>query len=280
MAEFLRIPFLNSEAPDLVIMEGESVGIYGENGCGKSELLSDVARLKRGIKFRELPRISSQERALYESETSYFDGTIDTSFKGTVADFVSECSAKVFLSTAEVTDVLQISDSDMVKKVKEVGEFTEAKLALLEALSDGAKLVILDDVFGIRPPFKKALAGLLKKVAKERKTAYLIASTDLTFLTALCSRIAVIESGALAEVNTAKGIVSSPLHPYTNWLVSAHGLKKVIGSTFVRTEKDVRIKRGCRFAHFCPMAVEKCSQQTPEFVRVGQAEVACHRCEK
>lgn len=277
MADILKIPFANQGAPDLAVSDGESVGFFGEANSGKSDLLESVAKLKKGVKFRELPRISSSDRALFNSEIAYFYGQEISKGKALCEDVISELSAKILVGSYEVMDALEIPRCELKRKVKDASSLTKVKLAFLATLARGAKLIIIDDVFGIRPAFKKRLSALLTKVSKECGISYLIASTDLAFLTALCKRIAVVDGGHLIEVNTAKSIITAPLHPYTKWLVSAHNMKKEIGTTFIRTEKDSKAKRGCRFAHICPYTTEICSQRAPEFKPNGTGTVGCHK---
>ena len=276
MAEILRVPFVDSSMPELSVQYGESIGIYGESATGKSEFIRGIFRLKKGVKYREMARLTATERALFQTEIAYFDGELETRTKDTVADFVSPLAAKIFVGTSEIVDVLQIPRADLNESVAKVGEYTRAKLALLQALAKGAKLLIIDDVFGLRPAFKKGLVALLKKVGKEMDTAYLAASTDLGFLVALTSRIAVVDGGALVELNASKAIATAPVHPYTRWLVNSHNMKKEIGTTFIRTEKDARVKKGCRFAHFCPVSSEVCVEKTPPATEKGTGIYLCH----
>lgn len=279
MAELFRIAF-PGPIPELVINEGESVGLYGENGGEKSAVLERIFELGKGVSYRSFPKISASERQLFRSEVCYFNGDLKADFRGTVSEFITEHSVKIGKNSVDTVDALSITPSELTLTSREISDDLASRLALLEVLSSGAKTVLLDDVFGLIPRFKEKLAVYLKSVREERGINLVIASSDVAFIAELSDVAVILDGGEIVEAGPVEGVLLHPSHPYSRWLINASILKKNIDLTFIRTDKDAKVKRGCRYAQICPQRKDECANRVPEPTVTKHTVTACHLVKK
>lgn len=276
--EILQLKLFPSTNFEFEVREGEGLSIIGENGSGKSKLLSRIFLRKKGVGFMgNRNRLSKEEKMLWQVDVDYFDGTTKNLVDQRVVDVIDKVSAKFSILPKEIAKMLDISENDYEKKIKKVSGKLEVVVAFLYALARDSKLLFIDDVFGLNGEIKSAILPLLERARDEFNLTYVIATTDPNVAKRLTSYVLIIEDGKPVEYGRCDTIFKKPLHPYSKWFVGSNKKKKDV--VFIRTEMDEKPpKRACRFCVVCPLADDTCKSKACEFELHGRDHfTACHK---
>ncbi len=285
----------------LSVAEGETVGLVGETGCGKSTVARMLVRL--------LDPTSGEIRFDGDDLASAKGGDLNTLRREIQIVFQDPYSALNPRKTvgAIIADPLVIhgigKEGDdrkgMVQELMEqVGlspehynrlphEFSggqRQRIGIARALALRPKLIVLDEpVSALDVSIQAQVVNLLSDLQKERDLSYLFVAHDLSVVRHVSDRIAVMYLGKIVEVAPAEEIFEKPIHPYTLALYSA--VPKPDPSE--RTEKPIRLEgdlpsptdppSGCRFRTRCPWATDICTKAEPPLVDYGGGHLAaCH----
>lgn len=274
----LRLPTL-ANTYEFEIREIEGFSIIGENGMGKSNLLSRIAKKSKGVGYRgNRGRLSKDEKDLWDLEIDYFDGTLNRAVDERVIDLLERASVKFNSTPIELGRVFDIDQTEFMLKLKQAKGDLEKSLALLYVLTKDIKLLLLDDVFGLDSEVKSRLLPFLEKARETYGLTYLIATTDFETARRLTSFIAVMEEGKIVEYARSETLLKKPLHPYSRWLINSNK-KRRDGVVFIRTAKDGKPpKKACKFCLICPFSDDKCKTKSCEFTLHGKEHfTACHK---
>jgi len=282
------------------IEEGEILGIVGESGSGKTTVALGIMGL--------LP----ENTAVY-GEILYRDELISSLPESGMDKFRWKDIAIVFQNSLEVLNpVLKIGVQVTEPMIKHLGispEKARSKCAdlfrtvgldpkwmdlyphqfsggmrqrvlLAMALSCDPKLLILDEVTSALDAFtRKEIRDLLVNLQKKNGYTMLLISHDITFVSSVASRIAVMYSGRIMETGPVRDILVSPRHPYTRGLVHStpdifvyKDLWGIPGDVPAGDEFN-----GCPFSPRCTQKIDICSKVSPVLMPAGGREIACHR---
>jgi len=282
------------------IEEGEILGIVGESGSGKTTVALGIMGL--------LP----ENTAVY-GEILYRDELISSLPESGMDKFRWKDIAIVFQNSLEVLNpVLKIGVQVTEPMIKHLGispEKARSKCAdlfrtvgldpkwmdlyphqfsggmrqrvlLAMALSCDPKLLILDEVTSALDAFtRKEIRDLLVNLQKKNGYTMLLISHDITFVSSVASRIAVMYSGRIMETGPVRDILVSPRHPYTRGLVHStpdifvyKDLWGIPGDVPAGNEFN-----GCPFSPRCTQKIDICSKVSPVLMPAGGREIACHR---
>jgi peptide/nickel transport system ATP-binding protein len=308
----LRVTYRTSEGRlpavrgvDLVVHEGEVVGVAGESGCGKSTLASTVLRLQP-----KSARVEGEVEVLGDDIRAMRWGDL-RALRWAGASIVFQGALhslnpvhRVGRQIAEPIEVHEPAlDKDAVRwrvdeLLEQVGLSAERARSYPHQLSGGQKqrvmiamalacrprLIVADEpTTALDVMVQAQILDLLGNLVHQLGVGLLIISHDLSVLADVCDRVLVMYAGRVVESGPADAVFADPLHPYTAALSSAFPR---IGDPAARyapaglagDPPDPRDPPpGCSFAPRCPLAIEECTHGEPPLLEVRGRPVACIR---
>jgi peptide/nickel transport system ATP-binding protein len=296
------------------VLEGETLGLVGESGCGKSTAGRSIIRLyeptagqiffKSRIlgtegkpKYVNLLELNPEEMKLVRKEISmvFQDPINSLNPRMTVSDIVAEPMVIHGLDNGRETEEI------IVRLLERVGlrpdhmrryphEFSggqRQRIGIARALSLNPRLVICDEpVSALDVSIQAQTLNLLQDLQKDFNLSYIFVAHDLSVVQHISDRVAVMYVGKVAEIADADELYEHPLHPYTEALLSAVPKPDPLyKSDRIVMQGDVadpsNPPSGCYFHPRCRYAEEICKQKTPEFRELKPNHfVACHRAEE
>jgi oligopeptide transport system ATP-binding protein len=281
------------------VCEGETLGLVGESGCGKSTVGRAVLRLVeptsgelcfRGantsvLSGSELRKLRQDMQIIYQDPCSSLNPRM------TVGSLVSEpLQNHTTLSGKEikerVIEMLQKVGLTPYHYLKFPHEFSggqRQRIGIARALVLRPKLVVCDEpVSALDVSIQSQVLNLLADLQEEFNLTYLFISHDLSVVKHFCDRICVMYLGKIVEMTESEVLYSNPLHPYTKALLSAIPRPDPTRKgerIFLRGEipSPINPPSGCRFHTRCPYVQPLCRTEEPEF-REHESNhfAACH----
>ncbi len=281
------------------VYEGETLGVVGESGCGKSTFGRTVLGLEPltagTIKFRgqEVGGLSYRQLKKFKKEMQmiFQDPYASLNPRQRVGDALEEA----FIIHTELPK--QERQQRVRELLVEVGlkeeyyeryphEFSggqRQRIGIARAIALNPSLIVCDEaVSALDVSVQAQIIKLLKRLQQSHQLTYLFISHDLGVVRHVCDRVMVMYLGATAELASSDQLYGNPLHPYTRALLSA--IPRPIPG---RKKERIRLKgelpnpadypQGCPFHTRCPLATEKCAKVRPEWREIEQGHfVACH----
>jgi peptide/nickel transport system ATP-binding protein len=285
------------------IRKGETLGLVGESGCGKSTVAKTVLRLyeptagsiifdKKNI--LELSR--SEMRSLRREMQIIFQDPMDSlNSRHTVGGILEE---PYVIHNMGSRDQRRLWVQDLLSKVglqadaanRYPHEFSggqRQRIGIARAIALNPKLLICDEsVSALDVSIQSQILNLLMHLQRELNLTLLFIAHDLAVVKHVSDRIAVMYLGRIVEINDAEEIYRNPLHPYTKALINAiPAPEPKQGKTHVVLEGEVPSSinppAGCYFHTRCPFVTDKCTVEVPELrslsnEKTGNQQVACH----
>jgi oligopeptide transport system ATP-binding protein len=284
------------------ILRGETLGLVGESGCGKSTAGRCVLRLIEptagDIEFEQRDVTAMNKRELRgmrrEMQIIFQDPQASLNPRMKVGDIVAEPLVIHKIGTKQdrrdrVAWLLAKVglDADFMKRYSH--EFSGGQLqriGVARALALNPKLIIADEpVSALDVSVQAQVVNLLQDLQKEFGLTYLFISHGLAVVEHISTRVAVMYLGRIVEIATAAQLYANPLHPYTRALLSAIPIPdpKVKRDRTI-LKGDVPTARnppsGCRFRTRCPIAIDECAKIDPELREMSPGHAAaCIRIE-
>lgn len=282
------------------IAEGETLGLVGESGCGKSTVAKLLLRLEEptsgSIEFsgQDITHLKGKQLLSYRRavQAVFQDPFASLSPRMRVAEIIGEgLKIHTDYSKAEIAD--RVGEVlDLVGMRPDVGrlyphEFSggqRQRIAIAKALALDAKMLVLDEaVSALDVSIRAQVITFLKDIQQQFGISYLYIGHDLATVSYLADRVMVMYLGKLVEMNESLELVQHPRHPYTealfNAALPAHPDDVVETSTVAVGEVPSALAppTGCHFHPRCPKAIDGCSVQYPTLVVSPDGrQVACH----
>jgi peptide/nickel transport system ATP-binding protein len=286
----------------LGVRRGETLGLVGESGCGKTTLGrlgvgleqptdghvlfngTDLGAVK-GAKFRELRR---DLQFMFQDPYSSLDPRMRVrEIISEPLDVARRGSSKERLETVRrLLDEVGLAYDTMDRYPHEFSGGQRQRLGLARALTLNPKVIIADEpVSALDVSIRSQILNLMKRLQVTYGLSYMVISHDLSVVKYVSDRIGVMYLGRLVEIGRPNDIYERPAHPYTAGLIEAI---PVPNPKLAREKRDgvavrgelpspINPPSGCRFRTRCPLAQDKCAEVVPELRLFGEEHrAACH----
>jgi oligopeptide/dipeptide ABC transporter ATP-binding protein len=281
------------------IADGETLGLVGETGCGKSTTSKLILKLidptSGSIEWRGR-RIDNLDAAAMrpirrELQAVFQDPYSSLNPRMRAMDIVAEPIRNFEIASegeirARVTALFEkvgLRPDQMVKYPYEFSGGQRQRLGIARALAPGPKLIVCDEpVSALDVSMQAQVVNLLTDLQQELGLSYLFVAHDLAVVEHISHRVAVMYLGRIVELADVRSLFTRPQHPYTEALLSAVPLpdpgavrKRVILAGDVPS--PIKPPPGCRFHTRCPYAEARCRIEEPAIREVAPGHlVACH----
>ena len=288
---------------NLTIYEGETVGLVGESGCGKSTYGRSVLKLYEptaGEIFFNGANITNYSETdmvplRQEMQIIFQDPYSSLNPRQTVGQIIGEALLEhgIYKNrddefenyVKEIMKTCGLDDYMIYRYPHEFSGGQRQRIGIARALALKPKFIVCDEaVSALDVSIQSQVINLLNDLQKKFGMAYLFISHDLSVVKHISDRIGVMYLGDMVEFTDKYSLYENPLHPYTKALLSAipeTDLDKARNKRRILLEGDIPsnviVPTGCKFHTRCPVATDICTKKVPEFNEVEKGHfVACH----
>jgi len=284
----------------LEVAQGETLGVVGESGCGKSTTGRCILRLieptsgEIWFQGQDVRKMDGEKlRALRRDMQIIFqDPYASLNPRLTVASIIGEAlqihnlaktNKDIEARVVELLETVGLRPEYMHRYPHEFSGGQRQRIGIARALAVEPKLIVCDEpVSALDVSVQAQVINLLEDLQEKFGLTYLFIAHDLSVVEHISDRVAVMYLGRVVEISSAKDMYANPKHPYTEALLSAVPIpdpkakrKRIVLQGDV--PNPIRPPSGCHFHTRCPIAVERCSRDVPHLKETTPGHwVSCH----
>ena len=285
------------------IHRGETLGLVGESGCGKSTTGRAILRLYNlsggslefeGVDISDLP-LSEMRSKRPRMQMIFQDPQASLNPRMTVSSIISEPLLEHTSMTKrereskveELLDSVGMDRSFLHRYPHEFSGGQRQRIGIARALALDPDFIVCDEpIAALDVSIQAQVVNLLEDLQLKRGLTYLFISHDLSMVRHIADRVAVMYLGKIVELASVDTLFSSAMHPYTQALLSAVPVadpaveskrRRIILEGDVPSPSDP--PSGCIFSTRCPLSQKKCFADVPKWRKVEGSYVACHYAE-
>jgi len=285
------------------IYKGETLGLVGESGCGKTTTGRTMLQLYRPTSGEvwfdgvDLTKIKGQtmRQMRQKIQMIFQDPYASLNPRWTIARIVGE-SLRVHKIISGKTDqddrikqlleLVQLNPTQLNRYPHEFSGGQRQRIGVARALASNPDFIVCDEpISALDVSIQAQVVNLLEDLQSQFGLTYLFIAHDLSMVRHICDRVAVMYLGIIVEIGQRDELYDHPLHPYTKALLSAVPIpdpRATRARHRIILEGDVpspaNPPKGCRFHPRCPIAGEECKTIVPEWREVAPDHwVACHK---
>ncbi|WCK55971.1 dipeptide ABC transporter ATP-binding protein [Aneurinibacillus sp. Ricciae_BoGa-3] len=283
------------------IKKGETLGVVGESGCGKSTMGRTILRLydatagKVLFEGKDVHKLGSREmkKIRRDMQMIFQDPYASLNPRMTVGDIIGETldihnlasGAKRKERIQELLKLVGLKPDHINRFPHEFSGGQRQRIGIARALAVEPKFIVCDEpISALDVSIQAQVVNLLKDLQEKMGLTYLFIAHDLSMVKHISDRVAVMYLGKIAELAGSEDLYAHPLHPYTEALLSAIPIPD---PEVERTRERIVLEgdvpspmnppSGCHFRTRCPHAMESCAKVEPAFQEVMPNHfVACH----
>ncbi len=278
---------------DFTVGAGETLGVVGESGCGKSTMGRSVMRLieptEGQIRFdgEDFSALTAQQlrRRRSEMQIIFQDPFASLDPRMTVGDIIAEpmdiqrLHASRSEREAHVVELCRLVglDPDYLKRyAHEFSGGQRQRIGIARSLALSPKLIVCDEpVSALDVSIQAQVINLMEEIQEKRGVAYIFISHDLSVVKYISHKVAVMYLGKIVEIAPKHSLYEKAAHPYTQALLSAIPIADPESKRRrIRLEGDIpspmNLPGGCCFHTRCPYATAECAEHIPQLEPVGQ----------
>lgn len=283
------------------IQRGETLGLVGESGCGKSTVGRTILRLTQPTSGRvlfdnqDLGRLGQgrMRRMRRRMQMVYQDPYASLNPRMTVRDILAEPLIVHGLAKGvardqrigELLDLVGLDRSAINRYPHEFSGGQRQRIGIARALAVEPDFMVLDEsISALDVSIQAQIINLLKQLQREKALTYLFISHDMAVVRHMSDRVAVMYLGVIVELGQSDEIYDNPRHPYTRALLRAVPVPQVKPGEKAKVEgirgelgSPLNLPKGCRFCDRCPMVQDRCRVEAPKLLaQQGGHLAACH----
>ena len=285
----------------LSVREGETLGLVGESGCGKTTIGRMMVGLEKpgsgSVRFQgtDITRLGAGDfrKRRRNLQMMFQDSSAALDPRMTVAALVAEPLAaqgsgnrrENQAQVAELLDAVGLPADAGGRYAHEFSGGQRQRIAIARALSLRPKVIVADEpVSALDVSIQAQILNLMRSLQDRYGLTYVVISHDLSLLKYLADRIGVMYLGKLVELGDSAQVYSSPRHPYTAGLIASipvpdplRARGQVSAALGGELPSAIDPPSGCRFRTRCPLATDLCAEQEPVLAPTEDRHaVACH----
>lgn len=282
------------------IKKGETLGIVGESGCGKSTTGRTILQLLKptsgkvyfkgeditNISRKELRELRTKMQLIFQDPYSSLNArmTVGSIIGEALVDHNLVSKDELRERVLEVMKMCGLPDYYIDRFPNEFSGGQRQRIGIARALALNPEFIVADEpVSALDVSIQAQIINLLVKLKKEKGFTYMFISHDLSVVKHICDKVGVMYLGNMMELADKKELYENPMHPYTEALLSAIPIpdptvkkKRIILNGDIPSPANPPV--GCKFNTRCPYADDKCRKEAPEYNEVKPNHfVACHK---